>query len=112
VPFRESCKSAPARLRGVAHAFVPVRTLPLIFQQRKRHLQRHKETAQHRAPYERRDGEGLLALPEDVLVSLDDHVQLTSMVVWYWHKACCMCCKGQACLHLCLNLLHVSAQAV
>jgi hypothetical protein len=58
----------PAALRGMPQAYVPVRTLPLIFAQRKRHLQRQKAKAQHRGPYERREGEGLLSLPEDVLV--------------------------------------------
>lgn len=48
--------------------YVPVRTLPLIFAQRKRHLQQHKAQAQHTEPYQQREGDGLLALPEDVLV--------------------------------------------
>jgi hypothetical protein len=69
-PAPEGPKSAPAcGLRGVSRTYVPVRTLPLIFAQRKRHLQQQKSKAQHAAPYQRRAGEGLLALPEDVLVS-------------------------------------------
>lgn len=48
--------------------YVPVRTLPLIFAQRKRHLQQHKAQAQHTEPYQQREGDGLLSLPEDVLV--------------------------------------------
>ncbi len=47
---------------------MPVRTLPLIFAQRKRHLQQHKAQAQHTEPYQQREGDGLLSLPEDVLV--------------------------------------------
>lgn len=67
-------RSAPAAvlggsLKAAPRTYVPVRTLPLIFAQRKRHLQQHKAKAQHAAPYQRRAGEGLLALPEDVLVS-------------------------------------------
>lgn len=58
----------PAGRKGVPHTYVPVRTLPLIFAQRRQHLQQQKAKAQHRGPYEQRDGEGLLALPEDVLV--------------------------------------------
>jgi hypothetical protein len=69
-PAPEGPKSAPAGgLKGVSRTYVPVRTLPLIFAQRKRHLQQQKSKAQHAAPYQRRAGEGLLALPEDVLVS-------------------------------------------
>ena len=69
-PAPEGPKSAPAGgLKSVSRTYVPVRTLPLIFAQRKRHLQQQKSKAQHAAPYQRRAGEGLLALPEDVLVS-------------------------------------------
>ncbi|KAI3430535.1 hypothetical protein D9Q98_005128 [Chlorella vulgaris] len=61
---------SPSCLRGVPPAYVPVRTLPLIFAQRKRHLQQQKARAQHRGPYEERAGDGLLALPEDVLLKV------------------------------------------
>ncbi|EFN51261.1 hypothetical protein CHLNCDRAFT_141170 [Chlorella variabilis] len=60
----------PAGRKGVPHTYVPVRTLPLIFAQRRQHLQQQKAKAQHRGPYEQRDGEGLLALPEDVLLKV------------------------------------------
>lgn len=59
-------RSASSHL--AARAYVPVKTLPLIFAQRKRHLQQHKSRQAHAEPYQQRDGEGLLSLPEDVLV--------------------------------------------
>lgn len=61
--------AADGTLQVAPRTYVPVRTLPLIFAQRKRHLQQQKSKAAHAAPYQRRSGEGLLALPEDVLVS-------------------------------------------
>ena len=66
----EGPRSAPsaACLRSNPRTYIPVRTLPLIFAQRKRHLQQQKCRAQYAEPYQRRAGEGLLALPEDVLV--------------------------------------------
>ncbi|KAL4422835.1 hypothetical protein ABPG75_009032 [Micractinium tetrahymenae] len=68
-------RSAPAAAGRPAapcpqRTYVPVRTLPLIFAQRKRHLQQHKAKAQHTEPYQQRGGEGLLALPEDVLLKV------------------------------------------
>lgn len=74
-------KSAPAAasaqltIAGGCHSaaprtYVPVRTLPLIFAQRKRQLQQQKSAAQHAAPYQLREGKGLLSLPEDVLLKV------------------------------------------
>lgn len=61
--------SAPtACLVGGGRTVVPYRTLPLIFKQRRQHLQQQKSRARHTEPYQQRPGEGLLSLPEDVLV--------------------------------------------
>lgn len=61
--------SAPAAcLVGGGRTYVPYRTLPLIFKQRRQHLQQQKSRARHTEPYQQRPGEGLLSLPEDVLV--------------------------------------------
>ena len=66
----DGVRSAPTITLGASsRTYVPVRTLPLIFAQRKRHLQQQKSRALHAAPYQVRGGEGLLSLPEDVLVS-------------------------------------------
>eukprot|EP00887_Chlorella_sp_A99_P007226 scaffold2.g7226.t1 len=75
-----SCGSAaaPAASSGAtsAAAYVPVRTLPLLFAHRKRFLQRHKAQAQFADEYQQRPGrEGLLALPEDVLLKIICHLK-------------------------------------
>lgn len=57
-----------ACLVGSGRTYVPYKTLPLIFKQRRQHLQQQKSRARHTEPYQQRPGEGLLSLPEDVLV--------------------------------------------
>jgi hypothetical protein len=64
--------AAPAPALRTAHQrapYVPAKTLPLFFEQRKRYLQQKKLCGA--TPYQQRVGEpvGLLSLPEDVMVS-------------------------------------------
>ena len=62
--------AGPAGPRSSSAAYVPPRTLPLLFAQRKHFLQQHKAKAQHADAFQRQPGEGLLALPEDVLLKI------------------------------------------
>ena len=83
--------SAPAAcLGGASRTYVPYKTLPLIFKQRRQHLQQQKSRARHTEPYQQRPGEGLLALPEDVLVR-----GLVGPRRWLPPSCCCL--AGAAC---------------
>lgn len=84
--------SAPAAcLVGGGRTYVPYRTLPLIFKQRRQHLQQQKSRARHTEPYQQRPGEGLLSLPEDVLVGgCAVACRIASL-------AARQCCKGFCC---------------
>jgi hypothetical protein len=62
--------ASAACLVGGGRTYVPYRTLPLIFKQRRQHLQQQKSRARHTEPYQQRPGEGLLSLPEDVLLKV------------------------------------------
>ena len=64
-----SAAPAPVALASATtHHYVAATTLPLLFAQRKRYLQKHKDALPKRAPWRVGEPAGLLSLPEDVLV--------------------------------------------